>query len=343
MKELFPKKDSPFFSIIIPVYNVGRYIEDCVGSIQNQSFQNFEVILVNDGSTDDSGEKCDGYSSIFTNVKVIHQLNSGTASARNAGMKLARGAYLWFIDGDDLIPEGAFSHLFDLLKVKDKISVLNFTKRDFKDDEVQDMSIHFPQRITELVTNTGNSIKSMPSSVCFSLYDRNFLNDIGLNFDEDNQFEDEFFNLKLYANHDFTVLNSNLPLYLYRRRNQENKTSLKNGKVLYEKCISKMELFRYVSVLNENRPANEFIRYKKRVYAEYALLFFELYLKQSESPELRNKLIKKIKENILDIPIQGSYFKASQVKRLLYNLNPDLFVAYIRLWTLLQQKHKTGN
>lgn len=91
------------FSVIIPVYNVEKYLQECVESVLNQSFRDFEIILVDDGSTDQSGSICDTYQEKHTNVKVVHQANKGVSAARNAGIRLASGEYLYFLDGDDLM------------------------------------------------------------------------------------------------------------------------------------------------------------------------------------------------------------------------------------------------
>lgn len=88
------------FSIIIPIYNVEKYLTECIESVLNQTFKSFEVILVNDGSTDSCGAICDQYKD-HPNVKVIHKENGGLSDARNCGIKAATGQYLIFIDSDD--------------------------------------------------------------------------------------------------------------------------------------------------------------------------------------------------------------------------------------------------
>ena len=90
-------------SIIVPVYNTGEYLAPCVESLIAQTYQNIEIILVNDGSTDGSGVVCDDFACRDERVKVIHQKNSGVSAARNAGLNAMRGAYLLFVDGDDTI------------------------------------------------------------------------------------------------------------------------------------------------------------------------------------------------------------------------------------------------
>ena len=88
-------------SVIVPVYNVKEYLNTCVESILNQTHENLEVILVDDGSTDGSGEICDSYAKTDTRVQVLHTKNGGQAAARNRGIEVSKGEYLTFIDSDD--------------------------------------------------------------------------------------------------------------------------------------------------------------------------------------------------------------------------------------------------
>ena len=90
-------------SIIVPVYNVEKYLEDCVESLLNQTYQNYEIILVDDGSTDSSGKICDIVAESSSKIKVIHKENGGLSSARNTGLRAARGRYIGFVDSDDYI------------------------------------------------------------------------------------------------------------------------------------------------------------------------------------------------------------------------------------------------
>ncbi|PFW49655.1 glycosyltransferase family 2 protein [Priestia megaterium] len=90
-------------TIVVPIYNVGKYIKKCMDSLINQTFEDFEVILVNDGSTDESGSICDEYEKIDKRIRVIHTPNQGSGEARNLGMDKAKGDYIFFCDPDDWI------------------------------------------------------------------------------------------------------------------------------------------------------------------------------------------------------------------------------------------------
>lgn len=103
-------------SIIVPVYNVEKYLDRCIKSILGQTFKDFEVILINDGSIDNSANICDRYSKKDERIKVIHKDNEGVSKARNLGIKLARGNYLVFVDSDDWIENDFLELLYKGIK-----------------------------------------------------------------------------------------------------------------------------------------------------------------------------------------------------------------------------------
>ena len=117
-------KDCPLISVIVPVYQVEQYLERCVNSILNQSYHNLEIILVDDGSTDQGGAICDRYGAQNTMVKVIHQNNQGLSAARNTGIEASTGEWICFVDSDDYIEE-------DMLEIMHRTSV----------DDLSDMAI----------------------------------------------------------------------------------------------------------------------------------------------------------------------------------------------------------
>lgn len=103
---------SCMISVIVPVYQVEKYLRRCVDSILNQTFEDYEVILVDDGSKDSSGKICDEYSALDTRIKVIHQENRGLSGARNTGIAAAKGEWIIFVDSDDYIAENMLNDLY---------------------------------------------------------------------------------------------------------------------------------------------------------------------------------------------------------------------------------------
>ncbi len=107
----FDELNEPLVSVVIPVYKVEDYLAGCISSVLGQSYRNIEIILVDDGSPDSSPAICDSYARLYDNIHVIHKENGGSSSARNAGMEMARGDYIMFVDSDDTIPEHALERL----------------------------------------------------------------------------------------------------------------------------------------------------------------------------------------------------------------------------------------
>ena len=112
---------NPLISVIVPTYNVEKYLNKCVTSLINQTYVNLEIILVNDGSTDNSGSMCDDFAKNDSRIRVIHKKNQGLGMARNTGIENATGDYICFIDSDDYVSalyyfiSGLFSGFFMLV------------------------------------------------------------------------------------------------------------------------------------------------------------------------------------------------------------------------------------
>ncbi len=103
-------------SVIVAVYNIEKYIAKCIESIINQSYQDLEIILVDDGSTDKSGTICDDYAEKDNRIKVIHRINGGLSAARNTGIECATGDYIGFVDGDDWIDENMYESMSNMVR-----------------------------------------------------------------------------------------------------------------------------------------------------------------------------------------------------------------------------------
>jgi len=125
---------NPLISVIVPVYNVEKYINKCVDSIISQTYNNLEIYLVNDGSPDLCGDICDNYSKSDNRIKVIHKGNGGLSDARNVALDLIHGVYVIFIDSDDFVATDYIETLYELIKTYNaQIAVSLFY--DFKEEE----------------------------------------------------------------------------------------------------------------------------------------------------------------------------------------------------------------
>ena len=123
--------NNALISVIIPVYNVEQYLHKCIDSILEQTFQNFELILVDDGSTDNSGKICDEYAIKDKRIIVIHQNNAGVSAARNTGLDSAKGEYIYFLDSDDWIESNALELLISLIEKNNlDLSIMEIKETD---------------------------------------------------------------------------------------------------------------------------------------------------------------------------------------------------------------------
>ena len=120
-------------SVVVPVYNVKIYLDECINSILSQTLDNLDIILVDDGSTDGSGVLCDSYAEKYDSVRVIHKENGGLGSARNVGLDAAVGKYVYFLDSDDLIKSETLHKLYSYAE-KDSLDVILFSAESFADE-----------------------------------------------------------------------------------------------------------------------------------------------------------------------------------------------------------------
>lgn len=197
----------PKLSVIIPVYNVERYLERCVDSIRNQTLYELEIILIDDGSTDASGQICDNLSKEDKRIRVIHKENEGQGIARNCGLEIAIGKYVAFVDSDDYMEEDAYEFIIGQMERKDaQIASFGYTKddangkvvyqskireRDYRKKEINSQFIlHFFGDDPE-----DDDLRGV--SACMSIYRMDIINKNQIRFLSERQVfsEDTIFNL----------------------------------------------------------------------------------------------------------------------------------------------------
>lgn len=172
----------PLVSVVVPVYNVESYIDRCVQSIIDQDYSNLEIILVDDGSPDASGQLIDKFALQDPRVQIIHKENAGVSSARNTGLEVAKGAYIAFIDGDDYVEKGYISYLLNLAEQNDcdiAVSENNFTSLNKKQVAVDEQRVVSAEYVIEAIYLTSINV-----AVWNKLYRHQFLKDHNLKFNE---------------------------------------------------------------------------------------------------------------------------------------------------------------
>lgn len=151
------KTEDPLISVIVPVYNVETYLPKCLDSILSQTYDNMEIIVVDDGSTDTSGKICDNYANKDSRIKVIHKANSGTVCARKSGLLVARGNYIGFVDSDDYIEEEMYEKLLHVMED----TYADFVHSGFYIDKEESISTvsNFENEIYELNADRSDFLK----------------------------------------------------------------------------------------------------------------------------------------------------------------------------------------
>ncbi|MBO5272135.1 MAG: glycosyltransferase [Muribaculaceae bacterium] len=210
----------PLISVIVPVSDVGGYVETCVDSILNQSYKNIELILVDDGSVDGSGAICDNYANKYDHIKVLHQDNVGPGAARNAGIEIMTGEYVTFVDADDVIHREYLSSLYKLLEIeKADVSTVSFVR--FDDNDV--LPTIAPRSPLKLFETGVDAVESMlyqqgfiDNSPCAKLYASRLFDTC--RFNEGILYEDLATIPRVICGAK-KVATTTTPMYFYRRRN----------------------------------------------------------------------------------------------------------------------------
>lgn len=207
------------FSIIIPAYNVADYLENCVESILKQTYDNYEIIIVDDGSTDETGKVADELLKQSKQINVVHQSNGGASKARNTGMKRATGDYILFLDGDDFWSDSHFlKQIVSELTIK-LVDVIIFGYSYYYDNEIKESPI---SRLKDLGEATNYGLFNGPNwNKCIS---KKLINK-GLSFPEDLVSEDSLYCSSIMKRMEsFSVITSTQ--YMYRQNRAGSLTNV---------------------------------------------------------------------------------------------------------------------
>jgi len=235
--------EKPLISVIVPVYNVENYIVDCVNSIISQSYDNLEIILVDDGSTDNSGILCDSYLSKDARVRVIHQSNRGLSAARNIGIDIAQGDYIGFVDSDDCIHPEMYSRLMEDITEYDVLLSFCQYKRFRNGITLEDSLLY---KNTELFSPHDVIYESLAGEKWWEawtkLYHRSLF--LSIRFPEGRTNEDYAIMMNIYDLCDKVAINWN-QLYFYRLREGSITTSKINIRK-FDQVQNSLEVLSYM-------------------------------------------------------------------------------------------------
>ena len=210
-------------SIIVPVYNVEKYIEKCLNSLISQSYKNIEIILIDDGSKDNSGKICDKYKRKDPRIKVIHKENAGVSEARNSGIQKATGEYLCFVDADDFVMNDYIEYLHQLIvKGSSDIAICTKMFSNFNEKQTSD-------EVIESLDGENSIIRilnyRMPIGVYSRIFKKDLIDNNRIRFLKDVYMGEGFnFNVACFQKAKKVII-SNYKVYYYRRDNTTSATS----------------------------------------------------------------------------------------------------------------------
>ncbi|MCR0206926.1 glycosyltransferase family 2 protein [[Clostridium] innocuum] len=312
----------PIISVIVPVYNVERYLEKCIDSIISQSFKDIEIILVNDGSTDSSGAICNKYRSIDNRIVVLNKTNGGLSSARNMGIEYCTGKFITFIDSDDTVSENILEKLYyNLINNNCDISVCNvidiyddgsMLKNEFNFHEVVSNQEAIRLELESRLTN-GYAVAKLFK---IELFD-------SIKFPKNKLYEDAFIILRLYAKTKKIFISTD-QLYNYHRHN--NTITTGNFKEKDFDCI-KAHLCNYEFIIS-NYPSLEEQAYYRVIWS-YLYILDKIILSNYEG-RIKEEVISFINRNKNKIFKNNYLGYKRKLGVLIYLFSPYLYDKILR-------------
>ena len=277
-------------SVIVPVYNVEKYLKECLDSLVNQSLDSMEIIIVNDGSTDTSLDICNKYSEKYEFITLISQKNKGLGAARNEGIRHAKGRYIGFVDSDDYVEKNMFKEMVTSAIKDDLDLVICAVKMYFEDNKkikVIEKNIYEESIITKTTLIKGIVSRKIQCFAWNKIYKRELFSDI--KYEEGVYYEDMYtmYNIALKCN---KIKLIDTPFYIYRQRenNITSKVSIKhindfNTAVL--KVINKFKngdyydknLMMAFNIISLNTSRDLYLKHKKfknkDIYKDYCSVY----------------------------------------------------------------------
>lgn len=315
-------------SVIVPVYNVEKYLEECLESIQKQTYKNLEIIIIDDGSTDNSGRICDEYAKKDDRIKVIHQLNQGLSEARNVGIQNATGRYIGFVDSDDYIDIDMYNMLITNMKREDAdiscCSSLKVYKNKIKINKKNNCygCINSEKAIKLLCE--GHFIRV---SVYTKLYKREIFENI--RFPKGKKSEDIYVSYKLLDLADKIVYTS-IQKYYYRQRIGSITNS---GNINLDAIEASKEMVEFVRKKYPNIVSSAI---KSYIYTSIGVYDNIIIQKDNKNDEIKDNILSEIKEDYSIIVKDNTISKARKAQLFLIRHSPHLYNCCFKLFYVLR-------
>ena len=281
-------------SVVIPVYKVEEYLDECLESVVNQTYKNLEIILVDDGSPDNCPKICDEWAKKDNRIKVIHKKNGGISDARNAGIKEATGNYISFVDSDDYIEKNLYEIAIKKIK-QNEVQIFIFGRSYLYGNKKESKN----SNEVELIMDTQDALDKMnmfqyyDDATWDKIYERKLFDNI--EYPKGKLCEDWYTTYKVIDRAKKVVFNST-PLYVYRQR-QNSITHSNNVKVNREPIYASKEVLEFIRKKYPNIEKNALSKY---VFACIGVYNNYLYYTKNTKKE-KEELLHIVKENYKNV------------------------------------------
>lgn len=256
-------------SVVIPVYNVEKYLSECLDSVINQTYKNLQIILVDDGSTDSSGKICDEYAEKDARITVVHQSNAGAGAAKNTGLDLVKGEYFSIIDSDDYIELDMYEKMVNSLE-KYNADIVQCLFRNVYVNDSFDRKYKIKGNYPKVLTSKSflkEYLYDWKYAIFWNkLFKSSLLKEI--RFPVGRKIDDEFFTYKLVCNAKKVVNIDNI-LYNYRMRKTSVMNENNSDRLIYDRIDCFIERYNYISNVYPSLKKN----YNLKLYDD--LLYFK--------------------------------------------------------------------
>ena len=300
------------FSVIVPVYKVEGYLEQCVESVLQQTYTDFELILVDDGSPDRCPEMCDNFSQKDTRIKVIHKKNGGLSSARNAGLDIATGDYVVFLDSDDFWnDENALQEVYDKAKFGTDIVIFGCTDWDIHTNKKVVSRSSYNQEIMQ--SNDKNMIlhyllseKKLPGGSTVFMTRRKIIERNSIAFKEGINSEDYDWVLEVFLNSDSFAAIDN-PFYTYRKGRIGSITTVPNMKTINGIIYTVEKWIEKANTIDNDTIKRDVLNYLAHIYTTGVVMLARFKGKDKKMATKRLKVYEDV--------LKAAYWKKTKAVR----------------------------
>ena len=322
-------------SIVVPIYNTGSLLKRCLNSIVNQTYKNLEILLIDDGSTDDSGKICDEYKGLYNNIKVFHNNHLGVSCSRNYGITIAKGEYILFIDSDDFIDCNYVSNLYNTSNKYNSDLVIS-TYIDYYDNDK--IKIQETFNITKITKETCIKKMLLQDKMDVSVYAKLYKKCIfdNIKFPEDEIYEDFKIFYKVVEQAKNIYFIDYKGYYYYQRTNSIIHSKIDDSKLILLKNVDEM-----LNFIKEKYPSLIDCAIRRYVYCNYHILGRAVYNSKY------NIVCKNIRKNILKykhkIFFQFNYSLKEKIATIMLSFGIEQFKFFWNMYSFFKKKNRWLN